>query len=480
MLRTLFTDDSSMKKSDKLINFIKGLIILVLAALIVVGLDRLLLLKSEDGISQLKSVRKQKTNSVDVIFCGSSHVYCDIATGVLWDNYGIASFDLGGAEAPAWVTYYQLKDALKNQKPKLVCYEVAVAAMYPMLTQVDSWAADNNYGMSISKDRYEQLKVNSEEKELSKRLLPLGIMHSRYSDLCEDDFKDENNTIEYKGFDPRERIYPMERQEFSTSSDAEPCSEKAEEYIRKIIDLCKENDISLMFFVSPYRDDDEERKICNYIGMIANESNIPYINYNDCIDDIGLDVGWDFHDSTHLNFYGNYKFSDYLGKTLQNQYNIADHRGDDNYKSWEIDAYKQRMERNDNNLAIAQRDPTEFMKNITPQGYDVFVTIKYGANEGLDSDRSQLLESIGIPVEKQLSGSSYIIRDGCIISEITNKGRASVCDEDMTLLYVTEGQGDEPSTVSLFVADDEYKEYYDNLLFVYDYVNNKYVNKVIF
>ena len=54
-------------------------------------------------------------NSIDVIFSGSSKVYCDIATGVLWEKYGIAAFDLGGAEAPSWGSYYQLKEALKTQ-----------------------------------------------------------------------------------------------------------------------------------------------------------------------------------------------------------------------------------------------------------------------------------------------------------------------------------------------------------------------------
>ena len=472
-------EDSDMIKTDKITNFIKGLIILVVAALILVGLDRILLLKSEDGISQLESIRKQKENTVDVIFCGSSHVYCDIATGVLWDNYGISAFDLGGAEAPAWATYYHLKDAFRNQKPKLVCYEISVAAIYPMLTQVDSWAADNNYGMSISKDRYEQLKANSEEKEFSKRLLPLGVMHSRYSDLCENDFKDVNNSINYKGFDPRERVYPMERQDMSGIKDTEPCSEKAEQYIRKIIELCRENDTELLFFVSPYRESEEERKIYNYIDQIADESGIPHINYNDFIDDIGLDFGCDFHDYTHLNFFGDYKFSDYLGKTLQEKYELSDHRGDINYQSWEIDAYKQRMERNNNTLAYAQHDAAEFMKNISSEGYDVFVTIKYGISEGLDEEKSQNLANVGIPVEKQLSGSSYIIRDGSIVAEMTNKFRASI-GEEQTLLYVAEGQGDEPSTVSLFISDDEYKEDYDNLLFVYDYVNNIFVDKVNF
>ncbi|MBO4637891.1 MAG: hypothetical protein J5685_12205, partial [Clostridiales bacterium] len=142
-----------MEKNKKLINIIKALVIAVVAIILVLGIAKVLLLKSEDGINQFQAFYKQPENSIDVIFSGSSKVYCDIATGVLWENHGIAAFDLGGAEAPSWVSYYQIKEALKTQKPKVICYEVSVAAMYDMLTQANNWSTDNSYGMKWNRNR---------------------------------------------------------------------------------------------------------------------------------------------------------------------------------------------------------------------------------------------------------------------------------------------------------------------------------------
>ena len=473
-------EDFDMEKSGKLQNFIKAVLIILVAVLILLGLGKLLLLKSEDGISQLESIRKQEKDTVDVIFLGSSHVYCNIATGVIWDNYGISSFDLGGAEAPAWVSYYHLKEALKNQKPKLVCYETSVAALYPMLVQTTSWAADNNYGMSVSMDRYNQLKVNSEEKDVYSRLFPLGIMHNRYAELDENDFLDVNNSVNYKGFDPRERVYPIEDKVMPETDEKVPCSEKAEEYIRKIIDLCRENDIELMFFVSPYDEQEEELKMYNYINSIADESGVVHIDFNEYAEDMGLDFGWDMHDYTHLNFFGNYKFSDYFGKIIKENYDVADHRGDELYSSWDVDAYKQRIERNNNTLAYAQHEPSEFAKNVLNEGYYAFVNISRGLGEGLDENMSESLEIMGIPGDKQVSGSAYILKDGEIISENIGDYREAVREGSKSLLFTLEKEGDTPMNVSLFVNDDEYKEEYDNLLFVYDYVNGIFVDKVHF
>ena len=219
-----------MERRTKLVNLIKALLIISTAVLIVIGLSKLFLLKSEDGINQFQAFYKQPENSIDVIFSGSSKVYCDIATGVLWENHGIAAFNLAGAEAPSWVSYYQLKEALKTQRPKVICYEVSVAAMYDMLVQADNWASDNSYGMKWGSNRIDLIRVNSDEDDFVSRLNPLNIMHGRYKDLQENDFTNVRDSVNYKGFDPRETVYEVKRPENDNITDRTPCTEKEEEY----------------------------------------------------------------------------------------------------------------------------------------------------------------------------------------------------------------------------------------------------------
>mgnify|MGYP000718372696 FL=1 len=45
-------------------------------------------------------------------------------TQLLWDEYGMAAYLMTGAEQPLWNSYYNLKEALKNQKPKLVVLDM--------------------------------------------------------------------------------------------------------------------------------------------------------------------------------------------------------------------------------------------------------------------------------------------------------------------------------------------------------------------
>ncbi len=441
-------------EKTKIINFIKMLIIIATAVVIVCVLSKILVLKSEDGINQFDALYKQPENSIDVFFVGSSKVYCDIATGVLWEKYGIASFDLGGAEAPAWVSYYQLKEALRRQRPKVICYEVSVPAMYPdILNQSTEWATDNTYGMKWNSNRTEQLRANSEtEEDYRTRLNPFNIMHGRYNDLQENDFTNVRNTARYKGFDPREKIVEMETPDISGVTTAAPCSEKAEEYARKIIELAKQEDIPILFFASPCEARESEQEIINYMWQIAQSEGVPYIDFNTRYEEIGMDYSKDMSVGNHLSYTGNYKFSSYFGQILKDEYDIPDRRGDSRYASWDWDATYQNYERQD--LLINQTEDAAEIMNLASQGYLIF---------GINEDK------------------------GCVIEN----GELVAGDPDQTEIRVTYESGDNAfllkdwynkgeHMVSLFVNDTEYIEYYGNILFIYDNINHRYVRSIYF
>lgn len=441
-------------EKTKIINFIKMLIIIATAVVILCVLSKILVLKSEDGINQFDALYKQPENSIDVFFVGSSKVYCDIATGVLWEKYGIASFDLGGAEAPAWVSYYQLKEALRRQRPKVICYEVSVPAMYPdILNQSTEWATDNTYGMKWNSNRTEQLRANSEtEEDYRTRLNPFNIMHGRYNDLQENDFTNVRNTARYKGFDPREKIVEMETPDISGVTTAAPCSEKAEEYARKIIELAKQEDIPILFFASPCEARESEQEIINYMWQIAQSEGVPYIDFNTRYEEIGMDYSKDMSVGNHLSYTGNYKFSSYFGQILKDEYDIPDRRGDGRYASWDWDATYQNYERQD--LLINQTEDAAEIMNLASQGYLIF---------GINEDK------------------------GCVIEN----GELVSGDPDQTEIRVTYESGDNAfllkdwynkgeHMVSLFVNDTEYIEYYGNILFIYDNINHRYVRSIYF
>ena len=95
-----------------------------LAAGMLYGAYRLLHFKSTDGCYPAEMFYQQEENTVDVLCLGSSHTYTNINPAILWDEYGMAAYDLAGSNQTLWNTYYYMKEALKYQTPQLVVVDV--------------------------------------------------------------------------------------------------------------------------------------------------------------------------------------------------------------------------------------------------------------------------------------------------------------------------------------------------------------------
>lgn len=67
--------------------------------MVLAGINRVFKMKYGDGIYSLTKFYEQKKDSVDVLVLGSSHAFENINTGTLWDEYGMASYVLGGSRA---------------------------------------------------------------------------------------------------------------------------------------------------------------------------------------------------------------------------------------------------------------------------------------------------------------------------------------------------------------------------------------------
>ena len=83
-------------------------------------------------------------------------------------------------------------------------------------------------------------------------------------------------------------------------------------------------------------------------------------------------------------------------------------------------------------------------------------------------------------VYNHLNGEkAYIIDDGNIVSEGDPGFRLTYTKGKDSFLF-TEWDDKGNHLVSLFVNDDEYIEYYGNILFIYDTVNHKYIKSIYY
>ena len=107
-------------------------------------------------------------------------------------------------------------------------------------------------------------------------------------------------------------------------------------YLNRIISLCKKNNINILFLSIPSPSTwNYERH--NAVDYLTKNNNAPYVDLNEMISDLGINLSTETRDGIHLNYYGAYKVSKFVGNYLNQNYQFSDHRNDESYHTWNQD-----------------------------------------------------------------------------------------------------------------------------------------------
>jgi len=324
----------------KILDITKSIVFLLLLMIAMSRFFAVFRFKFDDGIYGMDKFYELPKNTVDVLILGSSHAFIDINPAVLFSEYGVASFALGGGDQPLWNTYYYLCEALKTQRPQIVileAYSVTFGAEYRDASRI-VW---NTYGMKPSMRYVNALKESTPEDEFWDYFFRFTRYHSRYTALSKEDFmtnKGDNEYIDWKGFYMFTNHSIFEQPKVDSITERYPMTRKTESYYRGIIELCIKENISLEIIVTPYVVSSSAIQVFNTANDIALKYNIPFTNLNNSYDEIGFDFSSDMADSHHANQRGNLKISRHIGEKLKEKYIISDNRDNKKYATWQKNA----------------------------------------------------------------------------------------------------------------------------------------------
>ncbi len=254
---------------------------------------------------------KLPRNSLDVIFIGNSHNYCAFQPQLIDDIVPINSYIIGGGGDSIILSYNELKEVLLYQHPQLVVLETYTLNLYDKSTTeityysfLDSgrWSVNKTTGFidNVSLDklytyfpglrtrmRWESPQIYIKETvNLTKNLFSSTIDPGMGVDL-------QTDVISEYEFNIEKRI---------TVDEYPSPSPEILEYLEKIRQLCKENNIQLAFVTVPMVIQPQCTD-CGYAPFdsekYAVEHQIPLITF-----DPALFNHLHFVDFEHLNSFG--------------------------------------------------------------------------------------------------------------------------------------------------------------------------------
>ena len=314
---------------------VKSILFVLIFCLILYMIMCVLLFKQEDGTLPMRNYYDLPEDTVDVLFLGSSHIGMNVSTQVLWDEYGIAGYKCWGSTQPIWNTYYYLKECLEYQTPKVVVVDVHGAIFsYDYADYV--LQIKNTMGMRFSMNKIEAVMASAPQDSWADLLLELPTFHTRYNELQEKDFEyfpwnthSELRVLTNEGSD---LVFAFDIIPPETTEGVEPLAAKEEDYLRRIIALCREKQVPLELIAAPYQISEFEQRRFRGVAALAEEyEGLRFTNFNEIYADVGIDSHSDFLDTGHFNKVGVPKYTRALANLLQSRYELPDRRTDPNH-----------------------------------------------------------------------------------------------------------------------------------------------------
>lgn len=362
------------------------------------------------------------SNQYDVIILGNSSAVYNIYNQELYEQYGIASISLGEPQQPAFLSYYTLSDALLNQCPTVVIYDTS--NLFYDEDRIKSILNSNDEaylhfsidGMKNLKNKFEALNEAQKYINFDKwdYLSKLYYSHNNWKKLDRFNFlgydKEKNingNTPFYGISENRYDIYTA-----SNSETIANISNENKEVFERIVNLCRQKKIQLIVTTDYVH---FTKDMANSINDLCIQYNVPYININEHINEIGFNYKTDLHDEIHFNLNGAIKWTNFIGKYLTENYEFTDRRGDDRYFRYEKQKTIFANQREIMDTKIKLLSAVTFDEYLSVlQGLDysknsVFISAYDDATQALSEEEFELLEALGLKTD--LRGqfkSSYV------------------------------------------------------------------------
>ena len=303
------------------------------------------------GVDRINVVGIKEEQNLDVVYIGGSALYAYWQPLKAWSDYGYTSYNLGTSGVLAEALEYYVRYALKYQKPDLIVMDARPFCYYGAEYGVEPWIRNSVDSMDFfSLDRIALAKrfgdYRADEIDFPMLALYIDIFayHARPANLGDPEawqlIRNTGSSPD-KGYAGYQGVVPCDQTEFETDERIElPGDGKSMELLISLLDYLREEDLNVLFVVTPAQTDTSEQAKYNTIMDTVNAYGYGFLNINEYYEEIGIDFAKDFQDPAHVNCLGAEKVTAFLEDYLEEHYDLPDHRGETGYEDWNLQAIR--------------------------------------------------------------------------------------------------------------------------------------------
>ena len=285
----------------------------------------------------------EETPEVEVF--GSCHAYSSFDVPYYQEHYGLTAYNMSNPGEFLPITYVRMAEQFRKGVPDVALVDTWGLMVYDTYSTIENtlefYSIVNLESIPQSPEKkevindfgeFDSLELNFplahyKDRLIERELLPYDFDFTRENVrewheshyLYHNDwlFNEMDDRIGNRGNVSWE-AYPQEDydrlQSHVEAGQTMPIEDNLMKYLDRIIDLCRENGVELIFYRAPYLSTENELKKANFLAEYLAEQGIPFYDLEAELD---FDPMTDFFDEHHLAVPGMAKATDFLGARIQ-------------------------------------------------------------------------------------------------------------------------------------------------------------------
>ncbi len=325
-----------MSKKSKIIKAVVFMILLICSFLVVQKLFRV---GEISNAAMQKSFYKEKEESLDAVYMGSSVAYSFWNPLLAWEQTGYTIFSYSTSLMPVEAYKTILQDIRSSQPDALYIVALNPFEKHDLSFKSVHFLVD--YYPDIPKKVQYIHDVTSQMSgsvfDKLEYYFPIIRFHSHLEEVDEvfltEDYPDYKGSMNFA-------YYLMGKEDYLPLTEIvkkkTPVDEDRIAILQEFLDYCKEENLNVLFVVSPQPAAQiEEQEHLNWLAFKVEEAGFPVVHLLDSVEEMQLDMSCDYFDRVHSNIHGSIKFTRMLCDYLKENYDFTDKHGTEAGKSWE-------------------------------------------------------------------------------------------------------------------------------------------------
>lgn len=414
----------------RLLNFIK-IAALIIAVFISYSFINDIFITSNDQWEELYSYDK---NTIDILHLGSSHSYRTFITPLESQMLEVDVYGMSMPGVKIEQIEYTLEECLKYQSPKIVVLEMFTISDYSLDDFNTLYVHRTFDTMRFSETKVDGINYNVTDDTKLEYYFPMTTYHLKWKDenigkYISRVIKGEEVDKTYLGYYAATGVHyqiPGDRYYVEENVEQPDCVLDEERYksLDRIVELCNENDVQLIFAVAPYKNQlklgsQELSILVDSLKEYTQQHGIDVINYNYLLDEINYD-NTDLNDNGHLNMDGGFKVTEYLIEYLDDNYSELLNQctldyADDTQENLEdiLDTYLSFSQKKESILNDYQFDlisyknnMAEYLNMLNDDRYITIISTKNSNYKYVDEQIRNSMHELGLDFKVEKNSSS--------------------------------------------------------------------------